>query len=134
VEPRSSLAAVIERIRRLGRSFAGVVQDTPRWLEAKRTERALRAQLDANLRAIGKRVVALQRRSRVPGRGPFDRYGTIAKKLERHRNLEADYLANKARLGTLAAEIRGRTAATSMLQAEHRTGPEQRRTSKQRDG
>jgi hypothetical protein len=101
---------VIERARRAGWHAVDVAHDLPRLIEARLTERTLRAKLDANVRAIGKRVLAIHRRTRVPASGPFHRFSALAKKLESQRQLEHEYLTNKARLGALRAHmLRGRT-------------------------
>ncbi len=98
---------VADRARQVGRRVSDLVQDAPEYLQARRSERALRAEMDDHCRAIGKRVIALCKRSQGDHR-PFARFSAIEREVDAHARVEEEYRATRERLSQLRAEMRGR--------------------------
>ena len=87
------------RIRGVGGRVATTVADTPELIVLQRDERALRTEIDAGMRNLGKRVLSLHKRS--PGRSPFNRFRTITKEIEILADLEERLRSNRTRLRKL---------------------------------
>ena len=102
----ASAEQMADRAKQVGRRVSEVVQDAPEFVQAKRNERALRAEMDDHCRTIGKRVVALSKRAR--GESPFARFQAISREVDAFARVEEEYRSNRERLGQLRAELRGR--------------------------
>lgn len=103
---KRGIESATRKAKEVGGKIAHVVSEVPELVSLQRNDRALRSEMDDELKKIGKGILNLHKRSR--GRSPFLKYKTVMKHLENLDGLEKEYRSNKIRLNTLREELRGK--------------------------
>lgn len=105
-ETKEMARKVIERAETVGARALKALGETPELIQLRRTERALRSEMDDHMRAIGKRAYVLYKKAR--GEPPFSRFKTITRELEALTRVEEEYRRNKVQLNRVRERIRGK--------------------------
>jgi hypothetical protein len=100
------IGKAVRKARNVGGKVAQVVSETPEYIALSRNEKAIKSEIDDNLRAIGKRVMALHKKA--GDSLVFARYRTISRHLDALDHLHKEYRSNRVRLNEVRQEIKGK--------------------------
>lgn len=101
---RDSVERAVDKTRKVGGKLANALSETPEYVSLQRNGRALKSELEESYIRIGKRARLLDKRAK--GEGPFGRYKTIQRELERIDLLESEYRENKQQLASLKRRVK----------------------------
>jgi len=103
---QKTMDEVSKRAQKMGSRIVQVAQETPQYISLRRQEHGIRAELDDELKAIGKRVRSLHRSAKK--NSPFERYSAIMQHLETIERLEKEFSQVRVKLNTVKEEMRGK--------------------------
>jgi L-lactate utilization protein LutB len=103
---QETLGKAVKKAQKVGGKLAQAVSETPEFIALKRNERAIKAEIDEHLQAIGKRVMALHKRA--GDKVMFARYKAITEHLDSLDQLHKEFRTNRIRLNELREEIKGK--------------------------
>jgi hypothetical protein len=103
---QKTFGTAVKKAQKVGGKIAHAVSETPEYIALSRNERAIKSEIDDNLRAIGRRVMALHKRA--GDKLIFARYGAIQRHLDALNQLHKEYRSNRIRLNEVREEIKGK--------------------------
>ncbi|MGD8412599.1 MAG: hypothetical protein PVF33_00115 [Candidatus Latescibacterota bacterium] len=103
---QKKLGKAVQKAQKVGGKIARAASETPEYVALKRNERAIKSEIDEQLLAIGKRVLALHKRA--GDKAVFGRYKAISNRLEAVDELHREYRSNRVRLNEVRAKMKGK--------------------------
>jgi hypothetical protein len=103
---QKKLGKAVNKAQKVGGKLARVASETPEYIALKRNERAIKSEIDEQLLAIGKRVLAIHKRA--GDKAVFGRYKAILNRLDEVDQLHQEYRSNRVRLSEVRAQMKGK--------------------------
>jgi hypothetical protein len=103
---QEKLGKAVKKAQKVGGKLARAASETPEYIALKRNERAIKSEIDEQLLAIGKRVLALHKRA--GDKAVFGRYKAISDRLDTVDQLHQEYRSNRIRLNEVRDQMKGK--------------------------